>query len=304
MPWPAVLLWGAAALVAGTGVKKGYDAYCDHDKAKEIGEKAERRYKRVSSSLEDDRKQTQQALEALGKIKVDAFTNQIKHMVDMHKKFRSQLSGYDEKIFIENLKNVEDMVEVAVGLKDAGSTAAAGAIASLGAYGGALGVASSVAASGIYGAAATNATLAWLGGGALSAGGFGMAGGMVALGGIAVAPLLAIGGFWAASKAEEELTNARQYEADVDVAVNKMHTVMTVLKGIRSAAAEQAAVIMQAANRFDQVKVYNMDNPDLFKRMMIVGKGLKQILDVPVLKEDGSANKYVKSQCEGYLRLM
>ena len=307
MPFPALLLWGGAAIVAAAGVKKGYDAHCDSDRAKEIGENAEQKYKKAEKSLESARKNTQEALEFLGQVKLAAFTNQIKHMVDMHKKFKSKLEGYNERVYIENLKNFEVLVTKSIEVeKGLGTGAVGGALAALGAYGsvGALATASTGTAIGtLSGAAATNATLAWLGGGSLAAGGFGMTGGMVALGGIALAPLLAIGGFWMASKAEEALTNAKKYAADVDMAVEKIKEIKIIMKGIRTAAAEQATVIHEAIDRFEQVKVDNIDDEDTFMRMMSIGKGLKQILDVPVIKDDGTANENIHSQCNGYLRL-
>ena len=33
MPFPALLLWGGAAIITAAGVKKGYDAHCDNDRA-------------------------------------------------------------------------------------------------------------------------------------------------------------------------------------------------------------------------------------------------------------------------------
>ena len=287
--------------------KKRHDAHCDSDRAKEIGENAEQKYKKAEKSLESARKNTQEALEFLGQVKLAAFTNQIKHMVDMHKKFKSKLEGYNERVYIENLKNFEVLVTKSIEVeKGLGTGAVGGALAALGAYGsvGALATASTGTAIGtLSGAAATNATLAWLGGGSLAAGGFGITGGMVALGGIALAPLLAIGGFWMASKAEEALTNAKKYAADVDMAVEKIKEIKIIMKGIRTAAAEQATVIHEAIDRFEQVKVDNIDDEDTFMRMMSIGKGLKQILDVPVIKDDGTANENIHSQCNGYLRL-
>lgn len=307
MPFPALLVWGAAAGIAALGVKKGVDAYSDFDKAKSIGESAERKYKSSEKKLEENRKLTQKDLMALGELKAVVFTNQIKHLVDMQEKFKSKIEGFDEKIFIENLPDVKVQVERSTELVGGVSSGiASGALLSFGTYGavGVFATASTGTAIGaLSGVAATNATLAWLGGGSLAAGGFGMAGGMVALGGIALAPLLAIGGFVAAGKAEKAKTNAQKYAADVDVAVAKMDEVKVLLKGIRTAAAEQAAVINEAAKRFDEVKVNDMSDKNAFKRMFIVGKALKQIIDIPVINSDGTANENLRVECEGLLKL-
>lgn len=266
-------------------------------------------------SLENARVNTQKALEKLGKVKVQCFANQIKYLIEMiekrNKKGYSKISGFEEDISIENLDNVKEFVlqslEIEKGIGTGAVTGAlTGALAALGAYGsvGMLATASTGTAIGtLSGAAATNATLAWLGGGALAAGGFGMAGGMVALGGIVLGPALAVGGFLMASKAEEAVTKAREYEAQVDVAIEEIKTIKTEMKAIRAAAAEQKNALIQLANRFDQVKITDVDDTAGFKQMALIGKNLKALLDIPVLKEDGTANKNIKSQCAGLLEI-
>lgn len=64
----------------------------------------------------------------------------------------------------------------------------------------------------------------------MSAGGFGMAGGMIALGGIVLGPALAIGGFMMASKAEEALTKAHDYQAKVETAIAEMEVLKLHLR--------------------------------------------------------------------------
>ncbi len=310
MPFPAIFLWGAAAAVAAVGVKKGVDAHSMSSEAEEIAESAKRRHKKGSESLENARKKTQATLERLGMAKVDAFTNQIKHMVDMHKKYHSKLDGYDERVYINDLKNLPTIINNSIELKDAATTgvsgAATGGLAALGAYGavGAFATASTGTAIGsLTGVAATNATLAWLGGGSLAAGGFGVAGGMVALGGIALAPLLAIGGFWMASKAEAKLTEARKFEAQVDSALEKFEVLKEGLKGIRTSSNEMISIIEEVCERFDEIKVYDMSDKAKFKQMMTVGIALKKILMEPVIKEDGTAIPDIRSKCQGHLEL-
>ena len=187
-------------------------------------------------------------------------------------------------------------------LKGLASGAVGGALAAMGAYGavGTLATASTGAAiTGLSGAAATNATLAWLGGGALGTGvgSFGMAGGMLALGGIVLGPALAIGGFMMASKAEEALSQAYAYNAKVDEAVAKMEVVATVLKAIRT------NVTNALVKRFEAVKVGDDSNESAFQNMLVVGKGLKQALDIPIIKDDGTAVENIKSKCSGLLNL-
>lgn len=52
MPFPALLIWGAAIFATGVGVKKGFDAKSDFDRAKRIGEYAEEKMDEEKKSLE------------------------------------------------------------------------------------------------------------------------------------------------------------------------------------------------------------------------------------------------------------
>lgn len=309
MPLP-IILWGAAAALAATGVFKGVEASGNFDRAKEIGESSERKFKKASEVLDGAREETQAALTALGKLKVHTFSHQIKYLVEAFKKrkdTKSTLKGFNEDFTVEQLKAYEKLVlnslEIERGLA---SGVGGGALAAIGAYGsvGALASASTGAAiSGLSGAAATNATLAWLGGGALSAGGFGMAGGMIALGGIVLGPALAIGGFMMASKAEEALTKAHDYQAKVETAVAEMEVLKTALKAIRTNAAEMSATITELVKRFEAIKVNDDSDSAAFERMVVLGTGLKKVLDVPIIAADGSAAKNIKGTISGILTL-
>lgn len=303
MPLPLVL-WGAAAALGATGIYKGVKAKGMLEEAKEIGEKAESRLRNQQERLDTSRQMTNEALETLGKKKVEVFSNQIQHLVEVIKKGRSKLTGFESVISVEQLKECERMVTLSLNIESGlGKGAAAGAMAAMGAYGsvGVLASASTGAAiSGLSGVAATNATLAWLGGGSLAAGGFGMAGGMLALGGIVLGPALAVGGFMMASKAEEALSSAHAYEAKVSEAVEKIKIANTGLKAIRSNAAELSNIITELADRFDSIKVDSVDDKVGFKRMAEIGKALKEVLDIPVLDEQGVATLGMTAKLSGF----
>lgn len=304
------ILWGAAALLAGTGVVKGVGAMSDFDDAKRIGRDAEDKYQNTEASLQYARDKTNSEFEKLGKIKMMIFNHQIKHLVEAIRKSKnasSKLAGFEQSISTEELKEMERLVMASLEIeKGLGAGAATGALAAWGAYGGvmALGTASTGAAiGGLSGVAATNATLAWLGGGALSAGGFGMAGGALALGGIVLGPALAVGGFMMASRAEEALTKAREYEANVDIAVAEMKKMNIVLEALQSNAKEMQSTLTQLAQRFDAIKVNDDSNLPAFEQMIIVGKGIKSVLDTAIMEKDGSATKNLKSKISGYLEV-
>lgn len=310
MPLP-VLLWGAAALLAGTGVVKGVGAMSDFDDAKKIGKSAEKRHKKAESKLEKQRIQTNSDFENLGQIKLSVFTNQIKFLVqaikNSGKNAQSKLSQFNQNFSIQNLREMEAVVLNSLKIENGiASGTVTGVLAGLGAYSsvGTLAAASTgTAISSLSGVAATNATLAWLGGGSLATGGFGMAGGALALGGIVLGPALAVGGFMLASKAEEALTQAREYEAEVDIAIAKIKASRIVLAALSVNAEEMASALIETARRFDAVKVSNDSNPAAFEQMCMLGMALKSIADTPIMESDGTASEHIKTKISGYLEI-
>ncbi|MBS4699754.1 MULTISPECIES: hypothetical protein [Aeromonas] len=304
-----LILWGAAAALAATGVKKGIDAKKDFDKAEDIAERARKRHGNAVSSLESSREETNQALKALGKVKADILLNQFKYLIDFQKRLQkggaARLKEFEEAISPIELKEMARLVEVGLDLnKNMGSSAAAGALAGLAAYGsvGMLASASTgTAIATLSGAAAQSATLAWLGGGSLAAGGFGVAGGTLALGGIVLGPALAIGGFMMASKAEEAVTEARRYATKIDTQIAEIDTSKVYLKGLRSHAAEITAVIHSAVERFEKVKTDNLDDNKSIDMMFLMGKSLKQLIDVPLIDKNEKLIGNLKSTYSGLL---
>ncbi|ENX46120.1 hypothetical protein F886_01560 [Acinetobacter sp. NIPH 542] len=309
MPLP-VILWGAAAALGATGVFKGAKAIGNLKEAKEIGNDAESKYGLALDKLEKKKEKTNSALEELGRLKLNIFTHQIKHTIDVIKKSKDaggKLENFESSISIDELKEMEAMVLNSLKLEAgllAGTTG--GALAGLGAYSsvGLLASASTgTAISGLSGVAATNATLAWLGGGSLASGGFGMAGGMVALGGIVAGPALAIGGFMLASKAEEALTKAIEYAAEVDEAIEELDLLGTVLKGIQKNVKEVTYTLNELVQRFETMKVNDDSDPQAFKQMIANTKILKDLLDCRIIDEEGSPIKNIKHTCQGFLKI-
>lgn len=305
-----VILWGAAAALAATGIVKGVEAKNNFGEAERIGQSARRRYENAELNLQISRDKTNKEFELLGKLKLKLFNGQIKHLVDTIKKSKhasSKLSGFNESVSVDALKEMEQLVLKSLEIeKGLGTGAATGMLAAMGAYGsvGLLASASTgTAIASLSGAAATNATLAWLGGGALSAGGLGIAGGTAALGGIVLGPALAVGGFIMASKAEEALTQAHRYDSDVDVAVAEMEKIKIVLSALRDNSKELSVTLMKMATRFDSIKVNDDSDSQAFQNMIAVGVGLKDLLSIPIMDESGAAVKNLKSQISGYISI-
>lgn len=105
-----------------------------------------------------------------------------------------------------------------------------------------------------------------------------------------------------AENAEHAISDAYSYEANVHMAIAKMDIINSVMNNIRTAIAEQTAVIMEIAEKFDQVKVSSIGDPR-FIRMYTIGKCLRDVLMVPVLSDDGTINPYIYKQCSYYLKI-
>lgn len=127
--------------------------------------------------------------------------------------------------------------------------------------------------------------------------------GAYAIGGIVLGPALAIGGFMMAKKAEQALTSAYAYDAKVDVAIAEMNKLKVLMDGLQRNAREMEKALKQLAERFEAVKVSNRRSKRGFEMMLIVGKGLKGLLDIPIMEADGTAVAGLKPKIAGYLEI-
>ena len=267
MPIP-LILWGAAALATAFGAKKAVDAHSDNSSAERLREDAESIFDDAKNELEAARKKTATRLDELGWLKLNVWDRQMGRFVDLVEKVRNvELTGQasnDEfrlaQFTRQELGEIRNTSLKASEVVSAGTTAlGAGALAGVAGYGGVMmfGSASTGAAiAGLSGVAATNATLAWLGGGSLAAGGMGVAGGMAVLGGIIAAPVLAVGGMLYASKARENLANARSDHARARTAAEEMNNAAAKLEAIDSV----AETFSTAINILDQRMTYVLNN--------------------------------------------
>ncbi len=322
MPLPLIpIVLGAASLAAGAlGVKKGVDAKKLYERAKEIGEGAERRHRRAIRELEQKRERVFEALRNLGEKKREVFERTARVVVDTVTQARAsaQLADFElGALPAEELAAFEhDLAELS-SIDVAADSAKGAALAALGAGGiysavGALGTASTgTAIASLSGAAATKATLAWLGGGALTAGGLGVAGGSYVLGGVIAGPALAIAGFALASKAEEAVTEAEEYAAEVKEKIAALKPIHVMLDGIAENAAEMEMVLDRLSAAFEIAQQgyeqaakstllsklerklnasareeYAAALDGALQRMIVVFKAIKEIVQQPLLDEE------------------
>lgn len=317
MPIPFLI---AAAAVAAGGLGLAGVAVTKEtmDEAKEIASDGKYIVKKAEEKRDNAREKADNAINVLGKKKIDILSNSINYFVDNFKKLKNvnfhDSVGLDElRDFTPDSSSLGELQRASFSAAQIGGSVATGlaggGVAALGAYGavGLLATASTgTAISTLSGVAATNATLAWLGGGSLAAGGLGVAGGMAVLGGAVLGPALLIGSFVAYTKAEEALNEAKSYMAKAKQFEAECENVCSLCKAV----VERAGQIKDVLVKLD--KILNNGNKDMVNiienegtdwnsfsdrdKKIIAGvamtaKTLKVILDTPLLHEDGSLSQ-------------
>lgn len=318
MPFPLILLGLGALAVTGTGA--GIAGAVNLSEAKDIGNKAEARLRRNQRWLESQRIETERAAQAYGQLLLSVQTDTIQQFIDFLEAIenRAERDAYlrllhsiditPPKIqkFKVDVIQARDFAEAILQAGGAGLATSAGTMSLVGL----LGTASTgTAIASLSGAAANSATLAWLGGGSLAAGGAGVAGGALVAGGLLVAPALFVGGFWLASKGSQALTEAKQYEARVDIAVANMDsTVANLLRPLRTRIQELQSLVIQLNQRAKSAlmalnpRTFSVRSSACVTQFQTVGllvKALADIAKTPILDEHGnityaSHNIYLK----------
>jgi len=328
MPLPLIpiLIGTGSALLGALGIKKGLDAKEIYEKAEKKGKKAERDYEKKKKEFSEIELMTKNKANDLSHFKRKIYSTTVQDFLNIFEKFKKvevtkiKTNTINFEFTASEIKNFQQQAinfeESAKGLLGAAATGAAAGFGSLGLIG-AIGTASTgTAISSLAGAAASNATLAWLGGGALSAGGLGIAGGTVVLGGIFLGPTLAVGGFFLAGKAEEALTKAVEYEQKVKLAIEQMDAAKVLLNGITIRIQEIINIATILNNKLIQhiIKLNEIDarlghakeykTEDLNELDLkilyitfILAKSLKNILEVPILDNEGNASNKSKETC-------
>ena len=230
----------------------------------ELIDDAQKIYDNAKKEFESQKAKTTRALEDLGRIKVNAWSEGMDSFVSAFGAFKNiemnritdtnmQFIGCDEepKQMLMNIENASlNANEVA---KAGFASIGTGALVGVAAYGGAMmfGTASTgTAIAALSGAAKTNATLAWFGGGAKAVGGLGMAAGKLVLAGVVVAPIIAVAAVIAGAKGKERLAEAKKVHEEAENAVSKMKTITTGMQGIEKMSDNYSAFIKKLNRKF------------------------------------------------------
>lgn len=302
------LLWAGATALSSLSLKKDVDTQKNFARARQLGKASERNYLGKKDRLDKNRCRVNRDLEILGEIRVSIFTKEIEHLlkvVSRCRKAKSKMQGFNPELELktEQVTAYRKQVSKAWEIQRSLVTGiGGGALTALGAYGaaGPLTTASTgTVIATLSGMAAKNATLVWLRGGTLSAGGFGMTGSMTLSG--AVAGLVrAVARFMMASKAEQQLSKARKYQADIAVASKTIDAVHERLKELSMRVEALTEVTLKLRDAYNTNKVAN-PSPEQLETMIHIGTRLKAALELPVITDDGQAPKDFSTQCQGLL---
>lgn len=191
----------------------------------------------------------------------------------------------------------------ALGAAVAGAGTGAGVTAAAGSFG----VASTGAAiSGLSGAAASSATMAFLGGGSVAAGGGGVALGGAALNLVTIGPALLVGGCVVKGRGDKELTQAREFEVRISVAIADLDEQDVRLAAVNARADELGdtlrALTTQAVAALDVLESEPFEptsHAERFQRALTLVMAVRDVAATPVVNADGelgerSANLTVK----------
>lgn len=286
----------------------------DRHEAKSIREYAEYKQKKAVGELEDQKKVTTRSLESLGEVKQMAYSGGLTAFSALYsrigkvdlKPIKRRESGIDYKRFkVEYREIKETTTALTTKLALTGGSVVAGAALASAAYGVAA-LATTATFGTLTGVAAQSATLAWLGGGALSAGGAGVAGGMAVLGGVALAPALVAAVWYGVSKGKQALNEARNFDEEVDVLVEKIHSIVLELQKITKGADLFREVIVSLSSLMDyenrklQGIVRRLDERNLWHKFIV--DPVKHVLNMQILTPQEASDFCDAVNCARLLR--
>lgn len=316
-----LIIGGIVAVIGGAA---GAGAYLSAKEKKEqalkIYESKSKQQDDVGQRLENAHKYTTQKSEELGLLKLNIQKNELAQFLVLYERLGAlNITDYLKDKFEYEItpQEIREMARVSMNaaeiLNSGVKSLTAGALAGAGVYSAVMtfGAASTgTAISSLSGVAASNATLAWLGGGAIKAGGLGMAAGAYTVAFWVAGPALLVAGAFADSKAEKALTEAKQFEADVDIACEKMKSEIALLATITTRCNEFISVlnllksrIKPALDLLDSIitkleKNKAKPSNEQLKSIhitLLLAKSIKDVMNTSIVNSDGEINSASKN---------
>ncbi|MGQ0631973.1 MAG: hypothetical protein ACT4P1_13120 [Sporichthyaceae bacterium] len=303
MPLPLIPVAIALICSGGIGIGAGAVGAAEMAEAKKIAERASRRNKDAIAKHKKAEEKTGSHLADYGRRQIEVQTTTLADWVTWLETNERKVKRLD-RVAIGgvqtprlDLPTLRKLVHEGRLIQGGVSAAVSAVVAQQAALSGvqALAVAGTgTAISTLSGAAAQSASLAWLGGGTLAAGGGGVAAGGAMLTGFAVAPALLIGGITLAIQGEKAQSKAKAYAAEVDVAIAATDVQIDLMKRLRRRCDEMRRVLdrLDRRCRDSLAKLARLDfDPErdlaLFQQTALLMAELGQVLDTPLLGEDG-----------------
>lgn len=315
MPFPALLIGGAAAVSGLLGTTTTVKAVSDNITAKKINTLANENVENAKNNLERQRELVANSLNELGELKVNLLSGSVMKFVDEFSKIKNidftSSVGMDElsKLHIDqkDFNELKELGNFAVNLLEGASAGTVGgtfmAFASLGLAKTYAAASTGTMLASLHGAAATNATLAFFGGGSLAAGGFGMAGGVVVLGAITAGPALMVMGLITGSKAQEKVDKALENKAQADEIVEALKVASAQCIAIRRRTYMYYNLLTHLDTYFlplvwkmediiknegEDYRDYSNESKKVIMQAVSTIGSIKAVIDTPLLTDDGN----------------
>lgn len=300
-------------------VATGIQGYQDRESTKNIKECCELYYETACEVTENKRKKLNANIEAFGKNRVVTLHKTIGRFLGLLKDMQQENKIKEYEVLGEiglDAQSIEKMEKIDMAASKAlTSTATVGALGAAAAMGTPALVTSAVTAfatastgtaiSSLSGIAATNATLAWLGGGSIAAGGGGMAAGATVLTSITAGATASVGllaaGLLASTHYSRKLTEAKEYQASIEVEIANIEKLWVLLEGINKRTNELNSV----TSKLEEAILYQLDfmepltiNYDIsdryynsiFQESGLLIKSMSELANTPLLNDDGCAS--------------
>lgn len=304
LPLIPVIAIAVGAAAGGSGVLLGGKGTYDIKKANGELNAARERYDARREASEALVLSVNERIVRYGKQQEAAIQDAVLRMHDFL--IRNERKVRDnEKLLVDGIEASVNLVAGSHALELSVTEWVRGVIGSVGAGAGAgaatsaaattFGVASTGAAiSGLSGAAAESAALAWLGGGALAAGGGGMALGALALNFVTIGPGLLVAGFVVKGQGKKAVTQAREYQAKIEVEMARLDTADATMVAVESRTNELSGLLEEVSGKavaaLDELEAEPFDptlHAPVFQRAMILVKGVIDLATTPVIDENG-----------------
>lgn len=309
MPIPliAAALIAVGAATGGGGIALGGKGAFDIKQARDKLKASAERYERRRAATESRLKSTNSRLETLGEQQEQALRDVVVRMGEFLRRNEKQVRE-SERLLVDGVDATMTRVPGLQGLDVEAVAWVSGALASTAVGAGvgssvtaaasSFGVASTGAAiSGLSGAAAESATLAFLGGGSLATGGGGMALGVTALNFVTIGPALLVGGFVIKGQGTKARTQARDFEAKINVGIAELDETEARLAGIDARVGEVSDVLddlkTRAVAALDVLESEPFDpkhHAARFQTALMLVVAVRDVAATPVIDSQGILN--------------